>query len=247
MTFSIVAWDPATGAAGVAAATKFMAVGALCPFARAGVGALAAQAFVNPAFGPRALELLALDVPAEMVLQVLLENDPGQSHRQLHIVDRQGNSAAYTGTEAAGWAGHKTYPGFSVAGNMLVDHRTIHGMAQAYLAQAESADFPARLVAALAAGQAAGGDKRGRQSAALYIVPAQGLPIDLRIDDHPDPVDELHRIYTKATTEYLPLLQYMSVYSQTADSTLNQPAGDPASPATSLPPDADAPNPTQEG
>lgn len=207
MTFSVVAWDDVTGAVGVAVATRFMAVGALCPLARAGVGALASQAFINPQFGRRALELLALEVPAATVLQILLEEDDAQAQRQMHIVDAHGNSAAFTGEETEAWSGHKTFAGFSVAGNTLVDEQTLIAMADAL--RSTEQDFPARLIQALVAGQAAGGDKRGGQSAALYITPPAGLPIDLRVDDHPDAVTELARIHAKATHEYLPLMQFL--------------------------------------
>lgn len=225
MTFSIVAWDEITASAGVAVATKFLAVGAICPLARAGVGALASQAYIHPAYGPRALELMALDVHPAEVLRLILENDENREQRQLHIVDRHGNTAAYTGDMNDGWAGHKTFPGFSVAGTMLTGSETLEAMVAVFAADpidharnhapdtnpdANNVPFPERLLSALEAGQAAGGDKRGGQSAALYITPGHiGLPIDLRVDDHPHPVAELRRIYEKAVEEYLPLRQFL--------------------------------------
>jgi uncharacterized Ntn-hydrolase superfamily protein len=134
MTFSIVAWDEATGQTGVAVSTKFLAVGSLCPFPRAGVGAVATQAFVNPTFGPRGLRLLEQGVAVEDVLAILLKSDEGREHRQLHLVDSKGNTAAFTGSETVDWAGHKSFPYFSVAGNMLAGGQVIEAMAEAYQA-----------------------------------------------------------------------------------------------------------------
>lgn len=209
MTFSITAWDEGTGMAGVAVLTKFFGVGSLAPFARAGVGAVSTQAFVNPTFGPRALDLLAQGLEPEDVVYVLLKSDEGREHRQLHLVNRYGRTAAFTGAETVDWAGHRTYDHFSVAGNMLVGQQVIDAMATAY--QANSAvDFPERLMRALEAGQAAGGDKRGRQSAALYVMSTEVYPyLDVRVDDHPDPIIELRRLFEEAKREYLPFKQFL--------------------------------------
>jgi uncharacterized Ntn-hydrolase superfamily protein len=204
MTFSIVARDPQTGMLGVAVTTKFFGVGSLCPFARAGVGAVATQALVNPTYGPRGLELLAQGLPPEQVAEQLLQADEGRDHRQLHLIDAQGRGVARSGSECIDWFGHQTHDGFSVAGNMLAGPSVVADTASAYQANAE-VPFPERLIRALEAGQAAGGDKRGRQSAALYIVSTEVYPyLDLRVDDHPEPLVELRRLYAESQAEYLP-------------------------------------------
>jgi uncharacterized Ntn-hydrolase superfamily protein len=209
MTFSIIAWDEDSGMAGVAVLTKFFGVGSLAPFARAGVGAVATQAFVNPTFGPRALDLLAQGLEPEDVVSVLLKSDEGREHRQLHLVDRHGRTAAFTGAETVEWAGHRTFDHFSVAGNMLVGQAVIDAMADAFQTN-RGVDFAERLMRALEAGEAAGGDKRGRQSAALYIMSTEVYPyLDLRVDDHPDPITELRRIFEESKREYLPFKQFL--------------------------------------
>lgn len=211
MTLSIIAWDEATGALGAAAATKFIAVGALSPHVVPGVGAMACQAFIHPGHAPRALELLALRVDPVKVLEILLEDDEHLDHRQIHVVDKSGISAAFTGVAAGDWAGHLTHPTVSVAGNMLAGEAVLMAMLEAYLYHlAQGYAFPERLLAALEAGQLAGGDKRGQQSASLHFAPADGgLPIDLRVDDHVTPLAELRRIYAKAVAEYAPLRQFL--------------------------------------
>lgn len=216
MTFSIVAWDEVTGQTGIAVSTKFLAVGSLCPFAKAGVGAVATQAFVNPTFGPRGLALLSQGVAVEDVITALMNSDEGREHRQLHLVDSRGRTAAFTGNETVDWAGHKTFPYFSVAGNMLSNDQVIVAMAEAYQANM-SETLAERLIRAVEAGQAAGGDKRGRQSAALHIMSTEVYPLlDLRVDDHPDPVAELRRIYEEAKKEYLPFKQFLPSAAQPA-------------------------------
>jgi uncharacterized Ntn-hydrolase superfamily protein len=206
MTFSIVVRDPRTGMFGVAVTTKFFGVGSLCPFAQAGLGVVATQALVNPTYGPRGLKLLEAGLSADEVAEQLLAADEGREHRQLHLIDAQGRIAAHSGSECIDWFGHQTYADFSVAGNMLAGPQVIAETARAYQVSA-SADLPMpeRLIRALEAGQAAGGDKRGRQSAALYIVSTEVYPcLDLRVDDNADPVVELRRLYEESKTEYLP-------------------------------------------
>jgi uncharacterized Ntn-hydrolase superfamily protein len=206
MTFSIVARDAATGMLGIAVTTKFFGVGSLCPFARAGVGAVATQALVNPTYGPRGLDLLAQGLSPDAVADRLLGEDEGGNHRQLHLVDAQGRVAARSGSECVDWFGHEPHPddAFSVAGNMLAGAAVISETARAYLA-ASSAPLAERLIQALEAGQAVGGDKRGRQSAALYIVSTEVYPyLDLRVDDNPDPLVELRRLYAESQAEYMP-------------------------------------------
>jgi uncharacterized Ntn-hydrolase superfamily protein len=216
MTFSIAAHDEETGAFGVAVTTKFFGVGSLCPFVEAGVGAVATQAFVNPTFGPRGLRLLAEGRSAQEVVDNLLAGDDGREHRQLHIVDRHGRSAAWTGKETVDWAGHSPRRDFSVAGNMLVGEPTIVKMAEAYEVN-RGIEFAERLLRALEAGQAAGGDKRGRQSAAMKIVTSEEYPhLDIRVDDHPDPVVELRRLFEESKREYLPFKQFLPTRSRPA-------------------------------
>jgi uncharacterized Ntn-hydrolase superfamily protein len=193
MTWSIIARDPATGQFGVAVATKFFAVGALCPHASAH-GALATQALVNPTYGPRGLRLLAEGIGAPHVVAALVESDEGREARQLHVMDRKGLLAAYTGKSCVDWCGHTIASDHSVAGNMLAGPRVVSDTSEAYAANAKL-PFARRLIAALQAGEAAGGDKRGKQSAALVIAGEEEWPLlDLRVDDHADPLAELERL-----------------------------------------------------
>lgn len=195
MTWSIVARDPATGAFGVAVTTKFFAVGALCPHAKSGTGALATQAFVNPTWGPRGLRMLTDELPATEVVRWLVASDDGREARQLHVVDRDGNTAAHTGRDCIGWCGHKTGDGFSVAGNMLAGESVVQATFASF-ASSSKPSFAERFLDALDAGQAEGGDKRGKQSAALIIYSDQDYPaLSLRVDDHAEPLAELRRLY----------------------------------------------------
>lgn len=198
-TFSIVALDPETGDLGVATQSKFLAVGAVVPWARAGVGAVATQSWANTAYGPEGLRLMAAGWTAEEALNYLIATDHNPAQRQVLLVDAYGRAAAYTGEGCYEWAGHIVGDGYACGGNILVNEDTVRAMAETF----ETAEGPLaeRLVAALAAGQAAGGDSRGRQSAALLVVRTCGgydgrndRYIDLRVDDHPDPIPELERI-----------------------------------------------------
>ena len=194
MTWSLVARDPASGAFGIAVASRFFAVGALCPHGDGAVGALCTQALINPTYGPRALRLLREGVPAQTVVEVLTQSDPGHAARQLHVQDATGRIAACTGEACVPWCGHAIHAGFSVAGNMLTGPEVIEATARAFEAAA-SLPFPRRLIAALKAGEAAGGDKRGKQAAALKIYTSEEYPaLDLRVDDHVDPLAELERL-----------------------------------------------------
>jgi uncharacterized Ntn-hydrolase superfamily protein len=209
MTWSIVAKDAKTGAFGVAVTTKFFAVGALCPHAMSGIGALATQALVNPIFGPRGLRLLAQGVPAADVVRVLLAGDDGRETRQLHVIDAAGRNTAYTGSDCIDWCGHLVRAGFSVAGNMLAGPRVVEDTADFYEAHA-ALPFAARLIGALDAGQAAGGDKRGKQSAALIIYTSEEYPeLSLRVDDHAEPLVELRRLYEEAQRYFVPFKQFL--------------------------------------
>jgi uncharacterized Ntn-hydrolase superfamily protein len=209
MTWSIVARDPATGAFGIAVTTKFFAVGALVPYLRAGVGAVATQALVNPLYGSRGIALLEDELPAAAVVRRLIEADDGRETRQVHILDREGRNAAHTGADCIPWAGHTLRDGFSVAGNMLAGPAVIADTAAAYERHA-ALPFAERLIAALDAGQAAGGDKRGKQSAALAIHSAEDYPdLSIRVDDHPEPLAELRRLYEESRRVYEPYRQFM--------------------------------------
>lgn len=210
MTFSIVAVDRSTGEAGVAVASKFLAVGAVVPWARAGAGAVATQAWANLSYGPGGLDLLAHGHSADAVVQMLTGPDDKRDHRQVGIVDQDGHSAAWTGTECYPWAGHRSGHGYTCQGNILASEAVVAAMAEAF--ERAGGPLPERLLAALDAGQSAGGDRRGQQSAALYIAKEKGSyggwldrAIDLRVDDHPAPVVELrkllelHRLYFGGT------------------------------------------------
>ena len=205
MTWSIVARD-ASGALGVIVASRFFAVGALCPHAHSGVGALSTQALVNPLYGPRGLARLAQGMAPADVVRSLTFPDAGREHRQLHMIDAEGNIAAHTGVECIDWCGHVTGDGFSIAGNMLAGPQVIEETAQFYDAGREL-PFAERLIAAMQAGEAAGGDKRGKQACALLICTTEAYPaLDLRVDDHADPLHELNRLYVKSLERYQPFV-----------------------------------------
>ena len=200
MTFSVVARDPSTGDFGCAVQSKFLAVGAAVIHARAGVGAVATQALSNVSYGPRGLALLEAGASATQALDILVTSDPLPQRRQAGIVDANGQAAGHTGTGCTAWAGHLAGEGYSCQGNMLVSADTVQAMADV-MRDASALPFPERLVRCLAAGQAAGGDARGQQSAALVVVRAGGgygglsdRLIDLRVDDNPAPIDELGRL-----------------------------------------------------
>jgi uncharacterized Ntn-hydrolase superfamily protein len=199
MTFSIVAYDPNEEAWGVAVASKFLAVGALVSWARAGAGAVATQSFCKVGFGPDGLALMADGRSAQETLGFLLANDPGAAMRQVGIVDAHGGSAAHTGVDCFDWKGHIIGEGFTCQGNILTGGDVLDAMAQTFTSV--SGELADRLVAALIAGDAAGGDKRGRQGAAVVVVKAGGgyggdtdRYLDLRVDDDPQPVQKLERL-----------------------------------------------------
>jgi uncharacterized Ntn-hydrolase superfamily protein len=206
MTWSIIARDPTSGAFGVAIATRFFAAGALCPHARSGIGALSTQALVNPHYGPQALELLCAGVPAPEAVQRVIAPDEGRDHRQLHAIDAAGRIGQHTGAQCIDWCGALAADGYSVAGNMLANERVIRETARAY--EASRGPFAERLLAALEAGEAAGGDKRGKQSAALLIHSTEAYPeLDVRVDDHAEPLVELRRLYDKAHERFIPFMR----------------------------------------
>ena len=194
MTWSIIARDARTGRVGIAVATRFFAVGALVPHIETGVGALATQAFINPHYGTQGLALLRKGQDAAETVAELVRGDEGRHNRQLHVLDRAGRFAAYTGAACIDWCGHEARETISVAGNMLVGPGVLAETIRAYEAQM-ALPFARRLLAAMRAGEAAGGDKRGKQSAALLIHDGETFPLyDLRVDDHADPLGELARL-----------------------------------------------------
>ena len=194
MTWSIAAHDPADGSFAVAIATRAFAVGASCPFVRAGVGAGSTQSFTNRYLGPAALDALARGLSPAAALESALAGDAGRGVRQVHVVDRHGRTAAWTGENCVAWCGSLAAPGVSVAGNMLAGEPTVSATLATWLARPEL-PVPERLMAAMEAGEAAGGDRRGRQSAAMVMTTTEDFPdLDLRVDDHPQPLAELRRL-----------------------------------------------------
>jgi uncharacterized Ntn-hydrolase superfamily protein len=215
-TFSIVGCDPATGELGCAVQSKFFAVGAVVPWARSGVGAVATQAFANTTFGPRGLELLARGKSPEETLAELLAEDAGRASRQVGIVDARGRAAAHTGAECQAWAGHVTGEHFTAQGNILAGETVVAAMAEAF--RETEGMLGEKLMRAIEAGQAAGGDSRGMQSAAILIVKAgagyggfDDVYCDLRVDDHADPIRELRRIFDLWKVQALILEGYRRV------------------------------------
>lgn len=205
MTWSILARDDA-GHLGVAIASRFFAVGALSVHTRRGVGALATQALMNPLYGPAGIELLAAGRSAADVVARLTAADAGRAQRQLHVLPVRGTGATHTGAQCVDWCGHHLGDGFSVAGNMLAGPQVIEATTQAFVASA-GAPLAERLLAALAAGEAAGGDKRGKQAAALRIHGDEDYPqLDLRVDDHAEPVRELRRLYDVSLERFQPFV-----------------------------------------
>ena len=205
-TFSIVACDLEEQSWGVAVASKFPAVGAVVPWAEAGVGAVATQAFANTSFGPRGLELMASGLSAEEALERLLSGDSEREQRQIGLVDASGHAVTFTGKECFDWAGGIGGPAYAIQGNILTGEKVVKAMEEAFLETTGA--LPERLYAALLAGDQAGGDRRGRQSAAIYVVKPEGgyggyidRWLDYRVDDHPDPVLrlgqllDLHELY----------------------------------------------------
>ena len=205
MTWSILARDD-DGRFGVAIASRFFAVGALCVHTRRSVGALSTQALMNPLYGPQGMQWLNQGVAPHDVVERLTAADAGRAHRQVHVLAARGEAAAHTGEQCIGWCGHLAGAGFSVAGNMLVGAAVIEATAAAYLASA-GRPLAERLIAAMAAGEAQGGDKRGKQSAALRIQADEDyLALDLRVDDHAEPIEELRRLYAKSLERFQPFV-----------------------------------------
>jgi uncharacterized Ntn-hydrolase superfamily protein len=209
MTWSIIARDSATGQFGIAVATRFFAVGARVPHIAAGIGGIATQALVNPYYGIDGLKLLHEGRGPRDIVDILIAADSGHATRQLHIMDAAGRIASHTGCECVDWCGHIEGKGFSIAGNMLAGARVLDDTAQAYSAN-ESLPFAKRLIAAMRAGEAAGGDKRGKQSAALLIHDKdEWSALDLRVDDHTDPLAELERLEQVSRERWVHFRKYL--------------------------------------
>lgn len=216
MTWSIIAKDPETGSFGVAVTTKFFAVGALCPHGSAQNGALATQALVNPLYGCDGIKLLAEGRSADEIVAILTAGDPGREVRQLHVIDREGRTAAHTGNECVDWCGHLADEGVSVAGNMLAGPAVIEATLETFKRRTDL-PFAERLMSALDAGQDQGGDKRGKQSAAIRIWRTEPYPVlDLRVDDHPEPLHELRRLYDVAHERFLAFMDAMATRANPA-------------------------------
>ena len=200
MTFSIVAFDPENEEWGVAVQSKFIAVGSIVPFGNAGVGVIATQAWANTSYGPKGLALLKQGLTAEETINILTKQDEKREHRQVGIVDSYGDAASFTGSECFDWAGHIVGENYACQGNILVSDETVLSMSQAY--RETSGDLVERLLASLEAGQEAGGDSRGKQSAAVLVFREEGAYdggtdkyIDVRVDDHKHPIKELRRVF----------------------------------------------------
>jgi uncharacterized Ntn-hydrolase superfamily protein len=205
MTWSLIARD-VSGDLGVAVASRFFAVGALCPHAESGVGALATQALVNPLYARPALEAMGRRVDPAEIVRTLTAADAGRDHRQVHLIDSDGRIAAHTGAACIDWCGHRAGSGFSLAGNMLAGPRVLEATAAAFESN-RALPLAERLIAAMAAGEAAGGDKRGKQAAALIVCTTESYPaLDLRVDDHAEPIAELRRLYLKSLERFQPFV-----------------------------------------
>jgi uncharacterized Ntn-hydrolase superfamily protein len=208
-TYSIVGFDPVTGDLGVAVQSRFLAVGVVVPFAKAGVGAIASQCYQNASYGPRGFELLEKGLSPEEVVAELIRSDPERDTRQVGVVDAHGRSFSYTGKNCPEWKGARYGPNYAIQGDIVAGEAVVVNMEKAFLNTTGS--LADRLLAALDAGEAGGGDKRGKQSAALLVERTKGgmsgytdRLIDIRVDDHPDPITELKRIYALWERNYLP-------------------------------------------
>jgi uncharacterized Ntn-hydrolase superfamily protein len=209
MTWSIIARDDMTGQFGIAVATRFFAVGARVPHIAAGLGGIATQALVNPYYGIDGLKLLREGRSPRDIVATLIAADSGHESRQLHILDASGRVAAHTGRDCVDWCGHVEGNGYSIAGNMLAGASVLDDTAQAYI-RGEKLPFAQRLIAAMRSGEAAGGDKRGRQSAALVIFgDEEWSALDLRVDDHTDPLAELERLEQVSRERWVHFRKYL--------------------------------------
>jgi uncharacterized Ntn-hydrolase superfamily protein len=209
MTWSIIARDELTGQFGIAVATRFFAVGARVPYIAAGIGAVATQALVNPYYGIDGVKLLREGRSPRDIVDRLIAGDSGHASRQLHVMDAAGRIASHTGSECVDWCGHVEGDGFSIAGNMLAGAPVLDDTAGAYV-EYKALPFAQRLIAAMVIGEAAGGDKRGKQSAALLIYgEEEWSDLDLRVDDHTDPLAELARLESVSRERWTHFRQFL--------------------------------------
>jgi uncharacterized Ntn-hydrolase superfamily protein len=215
-TFSIVGADPNTGELGIAVQSKFLAVGSVVPWAKANVGAIATQSWANTTYGPEGLKLLEQDYSPNEVVDQLVKDDPGRAFRQFAVINAKGEVSAYTGEDCFDWAGHKVGVNHSAQGNILVSEETVTAMSRTF--EQSDGSLAERLLAALSAAQKAGGDSRGKQSAAIYVVQAgagyggyNDVKIDLRVDDHPEPIEELARLYQLHQVFFSPSKQKVEI------------------------------------
>ena len=209
MTWSIIARDDSTRQIGIAVATRFFAVGARVPHIAAGIGGIATQALVNPYYGIDGIKLLREGREPRDIVETLIAADSGHESRQLHIMDASGRVAAFTGRDCVDWCGHIEGKGFSIAGNMLAGARVLDDTGKTYIA-GEKLPFARRLIAAMRAGEAAGGDKRGKQSAALLIYgEEEWSDLNLRVDDHTDPLSELERLEAVSRERWVHFRKYL--------------------------------------
>lgn len=210
MTYSIVARDPQTGDLGISVASRFFAVGANVPWIETDVGAIASQAFLNPTYGKRALTMLREGRAPQTIADTLVGSDDNSTQRQFHLISDTGENAAFTGENCIDWAGHLVDDGISVAGNMLAGPKVIADTLETYKAAMDK-PLVERMLLAMQAGEDAGGDKRGKQSASLIIYRGQDYPwLDIRADDHADPLEELRRLYEVAQERYLLFAETMA-------------------------------------
>ncbi|MBB3610779.1 DUF1028 domain-containing protein [Rhizobium sp. BK602] len=213
MTWSIVAREPETGHLAIAVATRFFAVGSLVPHIRGGIGAVATQAFVSPLYGVDGVAMLAAGQTPDEIIKALTMRDEGREQRQLHLIDAKGNNAAFTGAKCIDWAGHLIDDNVSVAGNMLAGPQVIAETLSTFQ-KTTGKPLAERLLEAMRAGEDAGGDKRGRQSAALVIHRTEDYPwLNIRVDDSADPLTELERLYAVAQERYLHVAETMPTRS----------------------------------
>jgi uncharacterized Ntn-hydrolase superfamily protein len=209
MTWSIIAKDNATGQIAIAVATKFFAVGSRVPHIVPAIGGIATQALINPYYGIDGVKLLREGRKPQDIIETLIARDAGHASRQLHVMDAKGQIAAYTGKDCVDWCGHLKGDGFSIAGNMLANKRVLDDTAKAFTANADL-PFAQRLIAAMRAGELAGGDKRGKQSAALLIYgDEEWSDLDLRVDDHIDPLSELERLEAVSRERWVHFRKYL--------------------------------------
>ncbi|WP_456277468.1 DUF1028 domain-containing protein [Bacillus sp. AK128] len=229
MTFSIVGFDPKTKELGIAVQSKFLGVGSVVPWAKAGVGAVATQSYANTTYGPNGLELMASGKSAQEALDILTKEDEQAEFRQAGIVDAEGNAATFTGEKCYDWAGGVTGKHFAAQGNILVSEETVQAMAKTF--ENTEGTLAERLLKALDAGQDAGGDSRGMQSAALLVVKEKGgyagyndRFVDLRVDEHPDPIKELIRIYELQQLYFAPTREenILEIQGETREELISQ-------------------------